>query len=79
MTVEWKPIDSIPKNGTSIIRYHIIWKCIVSVYYKENVSLTPNCNWITSDYSNSYPEEAFAPYWDYPPQIINKLKSEHND
>lgn len=79
MIAAWKPIDIIPKDGTSIIRYHVIWKCIISVYYKKGVSLTPNCNWITSDYSNSYPEEAFAPMWDYPPKINIDIKPKINE
>jgi len=54
-----------PKDKAKIIRWHKIYKCSVSVYYcKFNAPKShPECVWTDSIYSNTWPEDAFLPYW----------------
>lgn len=56
----WKT-GNVPKDGRRIIRWMKYWRCALCVYYREGVSEDKACVWITSDSSNSYPEESFIP------------------
>ncbi len=63
---KWVSMD-MPKDGTKIIRNHVLYGAMV-VYYKKGVSAHKDCVWITTDASNSYPEHAFTKsIWQYPP------------
>jgi hypothetical protein len=59
--VEWKKTD--PPRDRKILRFHKYWDCVISVYYKEKTSSSPNCIWISSTYTAAWPEAAFLPVW----------------
>lgn len=60
---EWDYTDP-PKDGTKIVRWHRIWKCIVTVRWDvfpaEIENTTP---WIDGTCTATWPEEAFLPGW----------------
>lgn len=51
----------LPRDKTRIMRWHVIYKCIVTVFY--NPSFNNECPWITGTLSQSWPEKAFTPHW----------------
>lgn len=56
---EWISVE-IPKDGTTIIRWHNVWKIPMVVKYNINECRFA-LEWITGDLSNSYPEQSFEP------------------
>ncbi len=65
------PIADYPKDiNPTVLRWHHIWKCYVSV--KHRLAYTDNgCEWIDGTLSNTWPESAFTPFYllPSPPQI----------
>lgn len=66
--MNWQPIETIPKDGTVIQRWHRLWKCPVSVKFvkwaeRRRIGVRMDCEWITGTLDNTWPEEAFEPYW----------------
>lgn len=58
---EWRPIETAPRAGV-VVRWHKVWNCPVAV--ERNLGrLSEALEWITACKSNSWPEEAFTPYW----------------
>lgn len=58
----WKNINTMPKDGTVIQRWHKAWKCPVSVKHNNN-TLPSALEWIEGTLATSWPEEAFEPFW----------------
>jgi hypothetical protein len=57
----WLPIAQYPKDNPVVERWHKIYKCTVSVKHRRAYS--DQCEWITGTLDNTWPEEAFAPFF----------------
>ena len=64
ISIKDKPLPKDPL--IKIIRWNIIHKCEVTVFYypKHN----KNMPWVTGDKSHCWPEETFSPYWKPAPE-----------
>lgn len=63
MQAGWIPISEYPADSIKpILRWHKVWRCLVSVQdrraYAEN-----GCRWISGTKDNTWPEEAFTPFY----------------
>lgn len=64
--------NSEPPKDRAIVRFHSLWKCVVSVRWTGNRDLTGKATpWVECTYSNSWPEEAFLPEWAEMPLASN--------
>jgi hypothetical protein len=59
----WYPVDTMPKDGSVIIRWHTRWNCPIAVAYRPGISTIETCVWVTATLDNTWPEEAFQPRW----------------
>lgn len=57
---EWQPIATAPQDGTAIMRPHRVWGAMDVRYSREPVN---EHYWINSDYTTSWPDHAFLPFW----------------
>lgn len=60
--LEWRPISEAPKDETTIVRWHRIWKCPVAVQ-RNNERYPGYPEWITATRDQTWPEDAFLPFW----------------
>lgn len=61
---DWRPIETAPRDGTVIQRWHSIWKAPISVRYKVGVLKDyPNLCWWESTWATGWPDQAFTPHW----------------
>ena len=60
--MEWQPIETAPKDGSVILRPHLIWGAM-AVRYKPRKIGEVEFEWLNSDYGTAWPEGAFLPYW----------------
>lgn len=56
------------KDGRRILRFHRIYKCIVTVFYQPKNAIGEDgenngCVWTTGTLSQTWPEGAFCPEW----------------
>lgn len=58
----WQPIETVPKDGTTILRPHTIWGAM-DVRYQQIAVGGKHYNWMNGDYGNTWPDEAFLPFW----------------
>lgn len=61
----WKPIESVPKDGSVIEAWHHIHKCWVPIFYKKANEGFDHEDWIEKTLCSSWPIEAFE-YWRFP-------------
>ncbi|WP_372393899.1 hypothetical protein ABMY26_00090 (plasmid) [Azospirillum sp. HJ39] len=61
----WQPISTAPPDESTIVRWHRIWKCEVSVQ-RNNGRVPGYPEWITATKDQTWPEDAFLPYWRRP-------------
>lgn len=67
---EWQPVETVPRDGTVVLRPHRIWGAMDVRYITETdavrVSVLANgikwC-WLNGDYTTAWTESAFMPYW----------------
>jgi hypothetical protein len=50
-----------PKDKTRVLRWHKVFKCIITVFYLENKE--NNCNWCEATLCTCWPEDAFTDWW----------------
>lgn len=63
--VEWRPIETAPRDGTIIQRPHTTWGAM-SVRHKrpdQSEEFLHGFSWMAADYSVLWPESAFLPFW----------------
>jgi hypothetical protein len=60
----WISVDEkpFPIDGKRIERFHKLWKCVISVN-RNNGRFPESAEWVTLCLSQSWPEEAFLPFW----------------
>ena len=59
--MDWQPIETAPRDGSTILAWHHIYHCPIAVFWRESPSLWPE-PWIEKTYSNCWPEAAFT-HW----------------
>lgn len=73
---EWRDIATAPKDGTIIQRPHTTWGAM-SVRHKrpdQSEDSLRGYSWMSADYSNLWPENAFLPLWLPLPSAPNQAK-----
>jgi hypothetical protein len=62
---QWEPIETAPKDGTIILRPHVIWgaKAVRHKRPDQTEEYLRGYSWMSSDYSQLWPEDAFHPFW----------------
>lgn len=73
---EWRDIATAPKDGTVIQRPHTTWGAM-SVRHKrpdQSEDFLRGYSWMSADYSNLWPENAFLPLWLPLPSAPNQAK-----
>lgn len=61
----WQPISTAPSDESTLIRWHRIWKCEVAVQ-RNNGRIPGYPEWITATNDQTWPEDAFLPFWRRP-------------
>ncbi|PWC96943.1 hypothetical protein [Azospirillum sp. TSO5] len=64
--LEWRPISEAPKDRTTIVRWHKLWKCPVAVERNDGRFVYPFADapeWVSAGQDKLWPEEAFLPFW----------------
>lgn len=65
---EWVPIAQYPdKDIPLVLRWHKLWKCPVAVQHRRAYAEN-GCEWLGGTRDNTWPEEAFEPFFQYLPQ-----------
>lgn len=70
--MEWNNTE--PPKDRAIVRYHQLWKCLISVRWTGDMNITGKSHatpWIECTYGNSWPEESFLPEWAEMPLASN--------
>lgn len=59
----WAPITHYPIDSAPMVsRWHKIWKCLVTVQHRRAYAEN-GCEWLSGTKDNTWPEEAFEPYY----------------
>lgn len=61
----WQPIATAPTDDSTIVRWHRIHKCEVAVQ-RNNGRVPSYPEWITATKDQTWPEDAFLPFWRRP-------------
>lgn len=59
---EWQPIETVPRDGSVILRPHSIWGAM-AVRFKPREINGVQFEWLNSDYGTAWPDGAFLPFW----------------
>lgn len=69
---EWVPIAQYPdKDIPLVMRWHKLWKCPVAVQHRRAYA-DNGCEWLGGTRDNTWPEEAFEPFFQVLPQPPTK-------
>lgn len=62
---EWMDIASAPKDGTKMLRPHVSWGAMAVRHKRpdQTENFLQGYSWMSSDYSQLWPDEAFLPFW----------------
>jgi len=62
---DWQPIETAPTDGTIILRPHVVWGAMAVRHARpdQDESFLKGYKWMTSYYSELWPEDAFLPFW----------------
>jgi len=68
LAAKWHPIATAPKDGTVILRPHVIWGAMDVRYNVKGLPVTAltagvNWEWLNGDYTTAWPDTAFHPWW----------------
>ena len=63
--MEWRDIETAPKDGTVIEAWHDIWKCVVAVKWAnaetvKTLNIPEDCRWFCATMTNTWPNRAFT-------------------
>lgn len=65
--IDWQPNETMPKDNTIILRWHLIWNIPIAIKYApeakcldKNGELLP---WVEATYTTAWPEIAFSEQW----------------
>lgn len=66
---EWQPIETAPRDGTVIQCWHKVYKCPISVLWKDDgfPYRGERLNWYERSYTTAWPEQSFTHWMPLPP------------
>lgn len=58
----WYGMESAPLDKTPMLRPHVMWGAMAVIHIPEGIG-REKFQWASSNYSPSWPDDAFLPFW----------------